>query len=243
MQKLLKIYRDNINGIICTLIFHILFLAFAMNKKMEVRYVDTTEEFVLLQAEEIPVKIPEKKLIEQKQVTKTESRSSTAVNDQHTSEATTDDPFFDQSYKDEIAEAERLMEEVSHQLESNSNVPSKSESKETSISKENSNLKRNKKKTIYVGKSNIHYSLKGRFHVDLPIPIYLAEFGGVVRIDIIVNRSGKVIGVELNENESNFKDISLSEYAIDAARNTLFEASSSAPNRQKGYIIYTFVPQ
>lgn len=244
MHKLLKIYRDNINGIICTLIFHILLLAFAMNKKMEVKPVATKEEFVLLQAEEKPVEVPkEKKVIKQKQILKRETRSSSAVNDQHRAEATTDDPFFDQSYKDEIAEAERLMNKVSRQLESNSNSPSETNPEKPSVVKEKSNQKRNKKKTIYVGKSNIHYSLKGRFHIDLPIPIYLAQYGGVVRVDIVVNRAGKVVGAVLNKEESRYDDSSLTKYALDAARKTLFESSSTAPNRQNGYIIYTFVPQ
>ncbi|QZT36834.1 energy transducer TonB [Halosquirtibacter xylanolyticus] len=244
MHKFLQIYRDNINGIIFTLCFHILILAFAMNKKMVVKYQPQSDDIVLIQAEIEPVKKPEPpKPKQEKVVQNREVRSSAAVNDSHTSEATTNDPFFDQSYQDELAKAEALMNKVDKQLEKNRSSNNAMADPPIKPNKKDTNLKRNKKKTIYVGKSNIHYALKGRFHVDLPIPIYLAEFGGKVHIDIVVNRDGRVVNASLNQQASSFSDPSLSKYAMDAAKKTVFETSTTAPTRQNGYIVYTFVPQ
>ncbi|MDC1105841.1 hypothetical protein OAT16_03995 [Prolixibacteraceae bacterium] len=244
MHKFLQIYRDNINGIIFTLCFHIIILAFAMTKKMTVKYEPQTEDIVLIQAEVEPLEKPEPpKPKQQMEPEPREVRSSAAVNDSRTSQPTTSDPFFDQSYQDEIAKAEALMNKVDQQLQKNNRSNNAIEKKEEISNKKDTNLKRNKKKTIYVGKSNIHYSLEGRFHVDLPIPIYLAEFGGKVHIDIVVNSDGRVVRANLNQEASSYSDSSLSKYAMDAAKKTLFEPSTTAPSRQNGYIIYTFVPQ
>ena len=42
------------------------------------------------------------------------------------------------------------------------------------------------KNTIYSGESNIHYFLEDRYHRRLPIPVYLAQGGGLVVVDIVV---------------------------------------------------------
>ncbi|QZE14717.1 hypothetical protein K4L44_02320 [Halosquirtibacter laminarini] len=238
----MKIYRDNINGIIFTLIFHILFLAFAMTQKFEVRYEVDSNDIVLVESVPEPIEKP-KENPKAKYLSKPEVKSSAAVNDSHLSESTTDDPFFDQSYQDEIAEAEKLMNRVNKQLQKN-NVPSESiASKSVPKKKVDNASKRDRKKTVFVGKSNIHYSLEGRFHTHLPIPIYLAENGGKVFVDIIVNRRGSVISANLNNAKSSYDDPSLVKYALEAAKSSTFDPSTTSSNRQSGYIVYTFVPQ
>jgi hypothetical protein len=52
------------------------------------------------------------------------------------------------------------------------------------------------KNNLYTGESNIEYFLENRHHVKLPIPVYLSEYGGKVKVDILVDRSGKVIKAE-----------------------------------------------
>ena len=98
------------------------------------------------------------------------------------------------------------------------------------------------KNTIYKGKSNIHYSLENRYHVRLPIPIYLAQGGGEVTVDIVVNRNGRVLSAEPRPNP-NITDIMLLAYAKKAALNTEFNADPKAPEKQRGTITYNFVPQ
>jgi len=96
--------------------------------------------------------------------------------------------------------------------------------------------------TIYSGKSNIHYLLKNRYHVRLPIPVYLARGGGIITVDIWVDQQGKVAKATVREN-NDIKDVMLPMYAQQAAIKTLFNEDFNAPSPQHGTITYTFVPQ
>ena len=49
------------------------------------------------------------------------------------------------------------------------------------------------KNIIYTGESNIVYYLENRYHLSLPIPVYLTQGGGKIIIEIVVDRQGKVI--------------------------------------------------
>jgi hypothetical protein len=98
------------------------------------------------------------------------------------------------------------------------------------------------KNTIYSGKSNIHYFLENRFHVRLPIPVFLAKGGGLITIDIQVDRSGKVVKAEARP-AGNISDPMLPVYATQAAERTVFNADTKAPAIQRGTITYRFVAQ
>ena len=98
------------------------------------------------------------------------------------------------------------------------------------------------KNTIYSGKSNIHYFLENRFHVRLPIPVFLARGGGLITIDIQVNRAGEVIKAEARPS-SNISDPMLPVYATQAAARTIFNSDPKAPIIQRGTITYRFVAQ
>jgi hypothetical protein len=95
---------------------------------------------------------------------------------------------------------------------------------------------------IYSGKSNIHYFLENRFHIRLPIPVYLAKSGGSITVDIQVDRSGNVIKAEA-KTAKNIADPMLPVYAKQAAERTLFNSESNAPEIQRGTITYKFVAQ
>jgi len=96
--------------------------------------------------------------------------------------------------------------------------------------------------TIYSGKSNIHYLLKNRYHVRLPIPVYLARGGGIITVDIWVATNGTVTRAEVRKNDE-IHDEMLSVYARQAALKTLFNDDPQSPDPQQGIITYTFVPQ
>ena len=98
------------------------------------------------------------------------------------------------------------------------------------------------KNVIYSGKSNIHYFLENRFHIRLPIPVYLAKSGGEIKVDIQVDKTGKVIKAEAKSARV-ANDPMLTEYAIQAAEHTVFNADAKAPSVQKGSITYKFVAQ
>lgn len=99
-----------------------------------------------------------------------------------------------------------------------------------------------KSKETYVGPSVLSYRLDGRKGQSLPIPAYKCVGGGDVTVAIVVNRKGYVVNVKVIESTSS-TDICLQEYAKKAAKRSRFTASSTAPERQAGEIVYRFIAQ
>ena len=163
-----------------------------------------------------------------------ETGSNRAVND-----ALVKDKFFDARYKRDIEEAKDMVAEVNKQLSKKLPPTKKFEMPEETTEGQDTDSIKN---TIYSGKSNIHYNLENRFHIRLPIPVYLAKGGGVITVDIQVDRSGKVIKAE-SRPANNITDSMLPVYATQAAERTVFNSESKAPAVQKGTITYQFVAQ
>lgn len=244
MSKIKEIYKRNIYGIIGTLLFHILlmssFLLAEINLKGEVK-----EEFVVIDFSEI--EDLEEPIIEEQEKQEDENtpstpddiqqrstRSNRAVND-----APVKDPFFDEDYQREIAEAKKLVSDVNNQLSKEvKEMEEFAMPEETTEGMDPDSIKN----TIYSGESNIHYYLENRHHRRLPIPVYLARGGGLVVVDIVVNRKGQVVQADVRSNNQ-LKDPMLETYARQAATRTVFNEDQSAPARQSGTISYTFVPQ
>lgn len=95
----------------------------------------------------------------------------------------------------------------------------------------------------YSGPSSVYYSLEGRHKIYLPIPVFKCEGEGKIVVQIVVNRSGKVINANVLEKKSDVKDECLFEAAIGASYKTKFNISSSSPIQQKGSITFHFVRQ
>ncbi|WP_107822982.1 hypothetical protein [Mangrovibacterium marinum] len=243
MQHLKRLYRENINGIIGTLIFHILLFAFIILANVKVKK-DMQEEEIIIdfsQVEETPELLEEQEKAEDQNTPATErdnpyvqSKSNRAVND-----ASTKDPFFDEAYQQEIAEAQKLVADVNKQL--TKEIPDMKQFEMPEQSTEGIDPEKISN-TIYSGESNIHYFLEDRYHLRLPIPVYLARGGGQITVTIWVSRSGKVVKAEVQP-YANISDPMLPDYALQAALRTVFNSKSDAPNPQKGSITYTFVAQ
>jgi len=100
----------------------------------------------------------------------------------------------------------------------------------------------NEKQAQYSGETNVTYNLKNR-RGRLYIPVYKCQGGGKVVVEIIVNQQGKVIGTDINHDESLADDECLYTEAANAAIRSRFNADYDAPNRQKGSITYLFISQ
>ncbi len=98
------------------------------------------------------------------------------------------------------------------------------------------------KNVVYTGESNVTYYLENRYHVSLPIPVYLSQEGGKVVVDIVVDREGRVIQANSRKN-SKIRNDQIYLYAKEAAMRTIFNESEAAPVEQKGSIHYTFIAQ
>ncbi len=246
MQKLKKLYQENIYGVIGTLVFHILLFSSFLLAKVDMKG-EVKEEPILIDFTSIEELMPE--IVEEKpednqedentpandnQLQSSNSRSNRAVND-----APVEDPFFDSDYMQEIAAAQQLVSDVSSQL--SKEIPEIKEFEMPEVTTEGIDLSEIKN-TIYSGESNIHYFLENRYHTRLPIPVYLARGGGIITVNIWVSISGKVIKAVVQKNDQ-INDPLLPVYAEQAALRTVFNADQSAPSPQQGTITYTFVPQ
>lgn len=92
------------------------------------------------------------------------------------------------------------------------------------------------------GNVTVRYSLEGRTATFLYMPAYQCKGGGTVEVTITVNRSGDVIDAAATRSSSGAESC-ITEMAVKAARLSSFNASAAAPDKQRGTITYTFVPQ
>ena len=246
MQKLIKIYRENIYGVIGTLVFHILLFVVFLLADVDIRG-NVKEEVILI---EFPDNVSEPEPVdEQKNEDQSEEPAATETVNQLTNAAsnrlakenitTSTEKFFDADYMKEVEEAKQLRSSVNNNL--SKKIMDLSEVKmpvETTEGMDRDSIKN----VIYAGESNIVYYLENRYHVSLPVPVYLAQGGGTVIVDIKVNREGRVIEANPRANPS-IHDEQIFLYAREAASRTVFNSDNSAPTVQKGTIHYTFVAQ
>lgn len=94
----------------------------------------------------------------------------------------------------------------------------------------------------YSGPSVVSYQLDGRKASRLSIPAYRCMGAGEVTVTIVVDNSGKVIVAKVQDEVSS-SDACLRNFAVRAARASLFSTSPTAPARQAGNIVYSFIAQ
>ena len=102
--------------------------------------------------------------------------------------------------------------------------------------------KTDKDTPAYSGPSVLSYDLEGRVASSLKVPAYRAYGAGDVSVKIYVNRKGNVIRAEVIEGVS-ASDPSMRDFAVNAAKKSKFNASSTAQDPQIGSIVYRFVRQ
>jgi len=234
MALLSRLYKKNINGIIITLIFHILVFSVLLLSHFKVRE-ETIKHDLIIDFPIQPVEqfIPAGNKESEVNVGKSDQlRTNIASN--RTSEK--QNKSFDNQYQEELEKAQKLIKEVSKQL--TKEIPTIDGLKMPNAPKANPEEIKNK---IYTGESNIEYFLENRFHIKLPIPVYLAQGGGKVKVNIVVDRQGNVLSAD-PEIETNLSDQVLS-YAKTAALRTKFNPLPTAPVQQNGYLLYHFIPQ
>lgn len=241
MNKFKEIYKENIYGIMGTLVFHILLMSSFLLSEVKLKG-EAKEETIIIDfmpLEEETPETPNEKQREDENAPSNETGSPISKSNRAVNDASQKDPFFNEAYRKEIAEAQKLVSDVNKQL--SKKIPDIKEfemPEETTEGIDPDSIKN----TIYSGESNIHYYLENRYHLRLPIPVYLAQGGGKITVDIWVSPTGRVIRAEVRP-APQIKDQMLPEYARQAAQRTVFNMDKSAPSPQKGTITYTFVPQ
>ena len=247
MEKLLRLYRDNLNAIIVTLLIHLAVLVTLFFARLRNNYeIPESALFVDMTSEAIQKPDPGKDLSEQNSQSAMlngsqsgERYSNRANNLGDRNSQTSGDPFFDKAYAKEVATARQLESEVNKNLAKKipeiGDIPMPVASTEGMTREE-------ARRSTFKGKSNIRYLLGNRYHLQLPIPVYLAQGGGEVVVDIIVDRNGEVLNAAPRE-VANFIDLTILAYAKQAAEKTIFNPDNSAPEKERGTITYIFVAQ
>jgi colicin import membrane protein len=91
--------------------------------------------------------------------------------------------------------------------------------------------------------NNISYNLSGRQARSMPKPAYPGNEGGIVVVEVTVDKLGKVSAARAGIFGSTSSDPDLLEAATKAARAAKFNVDDNAPAFQKGTITYHFVLQ
>jgi hypothetical protein len=96
---------------------------------------------------------------------------------------------------------------------------------------------------LYSGPTTIVYSLEGRYHLSLPVPVYKCEGEGEITLSFAVDQKGRVVQVQVPDVGDSFNDLCLADAARKAILETRFNSDFEAPFRQKGTITYHFFAQ
>lgn len=167
-----------------------------------------------------------------------------ASNEAAESEESSGSSNFDQ-------ETEQLMEQVQEGMDANrsayeegmSSIKGKGKSGKGGGNDSGDSKSENDKKGKYQGTCTVSYNFANpvRNHRNLYIPAYTARGGGVVVLDVWLDRNGAVTSARVASSTNS----SLNSIALQAARNynTRFNIDGSAPAPHKGTITYTFVAQ
>ena len=246
MNFLGRIYKRNIYGVMGTLIFHILlfsaFLLAEIDMKGNIKEEPLFIEFPDLLPEDEP-ELPKEETLEESSKDQNDAannltnRASNRLAQNNITEST--DDFFNDDYMQELNDAKNLSSNVKNQL---AKEKVKFEDIKMPVETTEGMDPDSIKNVVYSGESNIVYYLENRYHISLPIPIYLAQGGGKVIIEIWVDRNGTVTDAKLQTGQR-IRDDQLINYAIAAALQTRFNADSNAPSSQKGTIHYNFIAQ
>ena len=140
----------------------------------------------------------------------------------------------DQLYRD----AERLARE----LKNGQKDGIEEDAREETVEMQHQNKPDNSKQKAYSGPSVVSYNLEGRKASRLKIPAYRCYGAGDVTVIITVNPQGQVINAQVMD-EISSDDQCLRNFAVRAARLSRFSASTTAPAKQNGEIVYRFIAQ
>lgn len=234
--------RDNNVGIYLTLAFHLLLLIIFLGTKIDFMLREESSFILDFTKEELIEEIARQEKLKEEvskeldDILSGKSLVRNVVTDASSKrgEALKDDRFKNPSQVyNEARDLQKKLDAAKKEAEANmgsDDVPNPS------------NKDQKPKEESYKGPSVVSYLLVGRKAMSLPIPVYKCVAGGDVAVAIIVNPNGYVISATVIPARSQ-EDKCLQEYAIKAAKSSRFTASSEAPNRQTGEIVYRFIAQ
>ncbi|TVR68509.1 MAG: hypothetical protein EA408_13355 [Marinilabiliales bacterium] len=244
---MLRIIKENINGILGTVIFHLLLAVIVMAAKLT--SVDNRNEISLLI--EFAPDITEEEfraLTEslmanegrlQDDASNMQSPRNIAVN--ISEERPVPDQFRDMS-PEQMSELDSRVDEIlNNAANGQMPVPDQPDIEFEPVT-EIINLEEEDYEP-YSGPTTITYELTGRNHIRIPVPVYRCPDGGVVNVNISVDRQGRVVRATIDGNPSGFNEICIHETAVEASLASRFNQDPDAPPVQSGMITFYFQQQ
>lgn len=253
-EELKDYLNRNRYGLMGTLAFHmvllILLLLFKLNSPM--RFVET--EILLAIPDDIVEQIEqENKREEEEKLEKQKEKVSSSVDEMLKSIAVNQDLKTGNKTERTAQDLDKMIDDIKQELDGyESNEYGASQKDLEAFKRDSAQLAKERKEQLkldslknmeYSGPSSVFYSLKGRHKLILPIPVFKCEESGRVRVEITVNRQGKVIKAKVLVKESDTRDENLYEAAMDAAYRSRFNADNKSPIKQVGSITFNFVRQ
>jgi len=241
-------------GLMGTLAFHmvlvIILLIFKMNSPM--RFVET--EILLAIPDDIVEQIEiENKRVEEKKIEVQKDKVSQSVDEMLRSIAVNQDLKTNKTQEPSATDLDKMIDDIKQELEGYESENDRGgKSKLEAFKRDSIRLAEEREKLLkadslknieYSGPSSVFYSLKGRHKLVLPIPVFKCEGSGRVRVEITVNRQGKVIKSSVIEKESDTYDDCLFEAALNAAYRSRFNIDNKSPQKQIGSITFNFIKQ
>lgn len=228
---------NNINGILGTVIVHLLLImGFLFLKIGEVRQKHQEQLLIELVEEIQTVEEIIKKVSEPVELPSLDAQTihNIAVNtaDQMKEQISTEK--YEQEVMEELG-IESLKPEIP--VENTENEPViQPEEKKPEKPKEIKNI-------IYKANATIQYNLANRWHVrDIYVPTYKCQEGGTVVLEFTVDQQGHVIQSSFLDAKST-RDECLRNEAHRSLSKARFNSDPSAPSRQEGTITYVFFSQ
>ncbi len=245
---MLNFIRENINGILGTVVFHLLIIVVFMAARLS-SVPDPQEESMLIEFE-LDVSeeefralteslMAERDNLQQENQSHQQSRN-IAVN--VSEERPIPDNFREMS-SEQLENLDQRMNDILNDA-ANGIMPELEqpefnfEQQPEIISQEDHNSDE-----PYKGPTTITYDLQGRNHLRIPVPVYKCPDGGIVEVNIDVDKQGRVIRATIDGNPTGFNEICIFETAIEASMASRFEEKSDAPPVQTGTITFYFQHQ
>jgi hypothetical protein len=244
-RRIWHIINENLVGILATIIFHlvlvIIFLVFKITSVQNLMDTIITIDFEEPELQEMPIQpLTEKDIKFDEYIADylESERSNIPVNiatkldqqistDKFVNELTEE---MSSNRSDEMIRSEERLKEL-EEMESEDNIVAEAD---TPVEKN---------PVVFKGKTNIYYSLKDRYYIRLPVPVYKCEGFGIVEVQIFVDQKGYVVNAQVPNLGDSMNEICLAEAAKIAAMGTRFNSDFDAPIRQQGTITYHFQPQ
>lgn len=247
---MLRLKKQTIEGILGTIIFHMIVVIIIMLLKLNAIEKADEEGFIIVFEEEQLKELLEKQQLENIYLGEDNLRRNIAVNkDQKQNKLSPEENLkrILESMKNFNKNAENMLKnDNNYELDAELQEKIKDRSMiDSSLLLEEEKRIKEESEYYYEGPTNIYYSFESgnRQHIYLHIPVYKCEASGKVTLIFDINRDGNVISSAFDRNETTTTDECLLQAATESLLITMFNRDSKAPQNQTGKITYIFVAQ